>query len=102
MRICVVGAGSIGGHLAVLLAGAGHEVTVIARGAHLDAIRRSGLKLILEDGSEQVARHLGATDTIRSAGTQDLVILAVKANQVEALVDELPALFHDDETDATV
>jgi len=96
MRICVVGAGSIGGHLAVLLAGAGHEVTVIARGAHLEAIRRSGLTLILEDGSEQVARHLGATDTIRSAGTQDLVILAVKANQVEAVVDELPALFHDE------
>jgi len=95
MRICVVGAGSIGGHLAVLLAGAGHDVTVIARGAHLEAIRANGLRLVLDDGSERVARNLGATDTIGAAGTQDLVILAVKATQVEAIVDELPALFDD-------
>jgi 2-dehydropantoate 2-reductase len=93
MRICVVGAGSIGGHLAVLLANAGHEVSVIARGAHLDAIRRHGLRLVFEDGSEQVARTLAATDRIAAAGPQDLVVLAVKANQVEAIVDELPALF---------
>lgn len=94
MKICVVGAGSIGGHLAVLLAEAGHAVTVIARGAHLAAIRRSGLKLILDDGSEHVATRIAATDDIRQAGPQDLVILAVKANQVEALIDDLPTLFH--------
>jgi 2-dehydropantoate 2-reductase len=96
MRICVVGAGSIGGHLAVPLAAAGHDVTVIARGANLQAIRQNGLRLIHEDGREQVARDIGATDSIRSAGTQDLVILAVKATQVEAVVDDLPALFHDE------
>ena len=96
MRICVVGAGSIGGHLAVLLASAGHDVTVIARGAHLEAIRKDGLRLILEDGTEQVARDIGASDAIRSAGTQDLVILAVKATQVEAIIDDLPSLFHEE------
>jgi 2-dehydropantoate 2-reductase len=95
MRICVVGAGSIGGHLAVLLANAGNEVSVIARGAHLAAIRKDGLRLILEDGSERVARNLAATDRISAAGPQDLVILAVKANQVEPIVDELPSLFHE-------
>jgi 2-dehydropantoate 2-reductase len=94
MKICVVGAGSIGGHLAVLLAEAGHAVTVIARGTHLAAIRSSGLKLILEDGSEHVAPGMAATDDIRLAGPQDLVILAVKANQVEPLLDDLPTLFH--------
>ncbi len=95
MRICIVGAGSIGGHLAVLLADAGHDVTVIARGPHLAAIRAHGLKLILEDGSERVARGLHATDDIRAAGTQDLVILAVKANQVEAVARDVATLFHD-------
>ena len=95
MRICVVGAGSIGGHLAVLLANSGHEVTVIARGAHLAAIRKNGLKLILDDGTEHVARNLAATADIRAAGKQDVVILSVKANQVEPIVTHLPALFDD-------
>ena len=96
MRICVVGAGSIGGHLAVLFATVGHEVTVIARGVHLEAIRKNGLRLILDDGSEHLVRHMAATDSIRAAGPQDLVILAVKANQVEPVVDDLTALFHDE------
>jgi 2-dehydropantoate 2-reductase len=96
MRICVVGAGSIGGHLAVLFATVGHDVTVIARGAHLEAIRRNGLKLILDDGSEHLVRHMAATDDIRSVGPQDLVILAVKANQVEPVIDDLTTLFHDE------
>jgi 2-dehydropantoate 2-reductase len=95
MRICVVGAGSIGGHLAVLFATAGQEVTVIARGAHLAAIRQNGLRLILADGSEHVARNLHATDDIRAAGPQDLVILAVKAHQVEPIVDAVTTLLSD-------
>jgi 2-dehydropantoate 2-reductase len=96
MRICVVGAGSIGGHLAVLFATVGHDVTVIARGAHLEAIRRNGLKLILDDGSEHLVRHMPATDDIRSVGARDLVILAVKANQVEPIIDDLVTLFHEE------
>ena len=95
MRICIVGAGSIGGHLAVLLANAGNDVTVIARGPHLEAIRAHGLKVILEDGTEHVARGLNATADIRAAGPQDLVILAVKANQVEAVARDLDTLCHD-------
>jgi 2-dehydropantoate 2-reductase len=96
MRICVVGAGSIGGHLAVLFSTVGHNVTVIARGAHLAAIRERGLRLIMDDGDEHLARHIPATDDIRSVGPCDLVILAVKANQVEPIVDDLTALFHDE------
>lgn len=95
MKICVVGAGSIGGYLAVQFAEAGHDVTVCARGAHLAAIRSRGLELILEDGTRKVARGLRATDDLRSAGQHDLVILGVKAHQVEAIVADLPALFHD-------
>jgi 2-dehydropantoate 2-reductase len=95
MRIGVIGAGSIGGHLAVLLANAGHEVTVIARGAHLEAIRRNGLRVVFSDGSEKVARQIAATSVIGDAGVQDVVVLGVKAHQVEAVVDELPAMFDD-------
>ena len=51
MKICVVGAGSIGGFLGVKLHNAGHDVTLIARGAHLNAIRDDGLRLIMNDGT---------------------------------------------------
>ena len=96
MKICVVGAGSIGGLLGVKLALAGHQVTLIARGANLAAIRARGMKLRMHDGSELVARDLRATDRIAEAGPQDLVILGMKAHQVEPVVDELQALYHDE------
>ena len=96
MKICVVGAGSIGGYLAVSLASAGNDVTVIARGAHLDAIHKRGLRLITEHGSELVASNIKATSRIDQAGRHDLVILGVKAHQVESIAPELGSLMHDD------
>ena len=60
MKICVVGAGAIGGLLAVRLAEAGEQLTVVDQGAHLQAIQRSGLKLLMADGSEHVTRSLEA------------------------------------------
>ncbi len=95
MRICIVGAGSIGGYLAVLLARAGNEVTVIARGAHLDAVRNRGLRLLCENGSELVASNIKATSSLRDSGQHDLVILAVKAHQIESIAPELSALMHE-------
>jgi len=79
MRVCVFGAGAIGGYLAVQLAGAGHDVSVVARGPHLQAIREHGLKLILH-GQEKVAR-LKASDDPRELGMQDVVICSLKAHQ---------------------
>jgi 2-dehydropantoate 2-reductase len=87
----VVGAGAIGGLLGVRLAEAGEQVTLIARGPHLAAIRANGLRLVGEDGHEAVAR-VAATDRIAEAGTQDLVILGMKAHQVAAVVRDLQAL----------
>jgi len=95
MRICVVGAGAIGGLLAAKLQHAGEEVTVIARGPHLAAIKAGGLKLIEEGGNETVAR-VKATDRIAEAGAQDLVILGMKAHQVEAVVVDLKQLYGPD------
>ena len=96
MKICVVGAGSIGGLLGVKLALAGNEVTLIARGANLAAIRANGMKLILHDGQELVASDVKSTDKITEAGEQDIIILGMKAHQVEPVVDDLASMYHDD------
>lgn len=90
MKICVIGAGAIGGLLAAKLSQAGEEVSVVARGAHLARIVADGLTL-LEDGRESVAR-VNASDRIAAFGKQDLIVLAVKAHQVAAVVGDLPAI----------
>ncbi|MEW6332111.1 MAG: 2-dehydropantoate 2-reductase [Pseudomonadota bacterium] len=95
MKICIVGAGAIGGLMGAKLALAGEEVTLIARGVHLEAMQKNGLKLIEEDGSEHVAKNVKATSRMAEAGKQDLVILALKAHQVEPIAKEIPAMFHD-------
>jgi ketopantoate reductase len=92
MKICIVGAGAIGGLMGAKFALAGEEVTLIDQGAHLAAIRKNGLKLIWEDGSEAVARNLTATDKLAEAGPQDLVILALKAHYLEQVARQIPAL----------
>jgi 2-dehydropantoate 2-reductase len=79
MKICVFGAGAIGGYMAVQLATAGHDVCVVARGPHLRAIQKNGLKLVLH-GQETVAR-LAAYDDPNAFGVQDVVICALKAHQ---------------------
>ena len=96
MKIAIIGAGAIGGYVGVKLALAGEDVTFIVRGANLDAIRRDGMKLIMHDGSEHVAREVKATNDYAAAGVQDLVILAMKAHQLEAVVDDLPKLIGPD------
>ena len=95
MRICVVGAGAIGGLLAVRLAQSGEDVSVIARGAHLDAIVANGLSLVDESGARHAVR-LRATNNIAEVGAQDLIILGMKAHQVSEVVRDLPAMFHED------
>ena len=94
MKFCIVGAGAIGGLLACKLHHAGHDVSVIARGAHLAAIQANGLTLI-EGGVETCAR-LRATSVIDEIGPVDVVILGLKAHQVSAVVDSLPALYGPD------
>ena len=95
MKVCVVGAGAIGGYMAVRLARAGHAVSAIARGPHLAAIRANGLKLIEAD-RELVASDLTATDRVGDPGPQDVVLLALKAHQIIPVIDELPALLGPD------
>ncbi|HWD21985.1 MAG TPA: 2-dehydropantoate 2-reductase N-terminal domain-containing protein, partial [Burkholderiales bacterium] len=74
MRICVFGAGAVGGHLAARLAASGHEVSVLARGAHLEAMRANGVQLI--HGDEIIHGRVNTQPT----GTQDAVFVTLKAN----------------------
>ncbi len=94
MRICVVGAGAIGGYMGAELALAGEDVTLIARGPHLAAIKQRGLVLRMPDGTERVAANCEATDDIKEAGPHDVVILALKAHHIEAVAPDVPALFN--------
>ena len=95
MRICVVGGGgAIGGYLAVALARAGNDVTVMARGATLAAIRERGLQLIMPEQGETLHAKVKAVERLGEAGPQDLVILAVKAHQVTPVAADLKALLN--------
>ncbi|OGA53705.1 MAG: 2-dehydropantoate 2-reductase [Betaproteobacteria bacterium RIFCSPLOWO2_12_FULL_62_13] len=93
MKICVIGAGAIGGLLGARLALAGEDVTLIDQGAHLEAIRKNGLTLIWHDGTEHVAKNIKATDSFDEAGKQELVILALKAHIIEKVAPQIPKLF---------
>jgi 2-dehydropantoate 2-reductase len=93
MKIAVIGAGAIGGLVGAKLALAGEEVSFVVRGANLEAIRANGFRLIEHDGTELVAKNVVATDRYDRLGPQDLVILAMKAHQVEAVANEVPKLF---------
>lgn len=96
MKICIVGAGAIGGMLGAKLALSGHQVTLILRGANLAAVKQNGLTLIEENGNLLLAKPANLTSIIGEAGLQDLVILAVKAHQVAAVAADLPLLMHPD------
>lgn len=96
MKIAIIGAGAIGGLVGAKLALAGEDVTFLVRGRNLEAIRERGIKLVTHDGWEHTATHVRATDDYAEAGPQDVVILGMKAHQVEAVVPELPKLFGPD------
>ncbi len=91
MKICVVGAGAIGGLIAVRIEQLGYQVSVVARGEHLAAIKAKGLKLI-EKGIEHISTTLFATDNISSLNAQDIIFLGLKAHQIESVADDLSSL----------
>jgi 2-dehydropantoate 2-reductase len=86
MRICIFGAGAVGGHFAARFAATGHDVSVVARGAHLDAMLRNGVKLL--HGDEVI--H-GKVRTL-APGPQDAVFVTLKANMLDAFADAAPSL----------
>jgi 2-dehydropantoate 2-reductase len=78
MRICIFGAGAVGGHIAAKLAAGGHDVSVIARGAHLEAMRNKGITLI--HGENTIRGRVRALPGVSGLGLQDFVFVTLKAN----------------------
>lgn len=92
-RVAVVGAGAVGSLVGGLLALRGHEVTLVGRAAHVEAIRKHGLRISLGAGHRVVRDHLDAVTTPEEAdGPVDLVILAVKGFDTRATLAQLPPL----------
>jgi len=91
MKICIYGAGAIGGYLGARLARAGVDVSLLARGPHLAAIRARGLTLIEADG-DTTTQQVVASDTPADLGPQDYVIITLKAHSVAAVVDRMQPL----------
>ena len=101
MKVCVVGAGAIGGYVAAKLGLAGSAVSVVIRGVNLAAVRANGLTL-REAGEERVVKDIVATDKISDLDVQDIVILAMKAHQVTPIADQLAPLLGPDTTIVTM
>lgn len=94
MKICVYGAGAVGGHIAGRLAGSKAEVSLIARGEQLAAIRQHGLRVETRDGN--LVSHPFATDRPAELEPQDIVIVAVKAPSLPTIAEHVASLLHRD------
>src|SRR5689334_6960076 len=80
MKICIFGAGAVGGLMAAWLARSGHDVSLVARGAHLDAIRRGGLRVRSADSVDTFKVRASADP--HDLGAQDYVLVTVKAQNL--------------------
>ena len=90
-RYAVIGAGAIGAYVGAALAHAGHDVTLFGRGPHLRAMQASGVRVKSPRGD--FSARPGATDDLASIGPVDVVLLTLKAHQLDAVMDVLPTLF---------
>ena len=91
MRLAVIGTGAIGGYFGGRLAASGHDVTFVARGEHLAALRRDGLRVESHLG-DVVLHPVAATDDATGIGPVDVVLVAVKTWQLDAVLPMLPSL----------
>lgn len=91
MKICIVGAGSIGGLLAARLSHAGYDISAIARGPHLNAIQDNGLRY--RSGETEFVAKVTASEHAADLGTQNFVVLTLKAPSLPAIAPTLAPLF---------
>jgi len=97
MKICIFGAGAIGGYMGVKLAEAGADVSLVARGPHLAAMKDNGLRLI-EEGGQETQVSVTASDDPGDLGPQDYVIVTLKAHSVPPVVPRMAPLIGDHTT----
>jgi 2-dehydropantoate 2-reductase len=93
MRICIFGAGAVGSHFAVRLALAGHDVSCVMRGPHLEAVKANGLTL--RAGNAEFSARVRASDDPAALGPQDIVVSTLKATALGSLATGLPPLLAD-------
>jgi 2-dehydropantoate 2-reductase len=96
MKICIYGAGSIGGWMGARLAQAGHDISVVARGATLSALRANGLQLV--EGGKTLAAQVAVSENSAELGPQDIVIVAVKAPAMTSVAAGIAPLLTQDTT----
>ena len=94
MKICIFGAGAIGGYVGAMLKQGGADVSLIARGAHLEAIKNNGIKVVFKD--KELVEKMPATDNPADLGPQDYVIVALKAHQAWESADQIVPLLGPD------
>jgi 2-dehydropantoate 2-reductase len=90
MRICIFGAGAVGGHIGAKLAAGGHDVSVVARGAHLEAMRDKGITLV--HGERTISGRVRAVSNAAGLGVQDFVFVTLKANALGVFAAAAPAI----------
>jgi len=94
VKLCIFGAGAIGGYLGVKLARSGVDVSLVARGPHLEAIRKNGLTLVSEVRTDTVT--LPASSNPADLGPQDFVVVGLKAHQLPAAAPTMAPLLKED------
>jgi len=94
MKVCIYGAGAIGGYVGAQLALAGVDVSLVARGPHLKAMRENGLKLRI--GGEEKVAQVTCTDDPSELGPQDYVFVSLKAHSIPGVVDAMLPLLSND------
>ena len=97
MKVCIFGAGAIGGYVAAKLAQTDVDVSVVARGPHLAAMQEKGLTL-QEDGQDPINVPIRASDNAADLGPQDYVFITLKAHSIPAVVDSIQPLIGDETT----
>ena len=96
MKICIFGAGAIGGYMGVKLAQIGTDVSLVARGPHLDAMKKNGLRLI--EGESDVTVPVEASENPEDLGFQDYLIITLKAHSVPSIIEKVRPLVNEKTT----
>ena len=91
MKICIVGAGAIGGYLGVKLIKAGFDVSLVARGAHLEAMSKNGLTLIEDE--KEISCFPKCTDSMEKLSKMDFIFITLKAYSIPGMVKEIIKMF---------
>ncbi len=96
MKICIFGAGAIGGYMGVKLAQIGTDVSLVARGPHLEAMKKNGLRLI--EGESDVTVPVKASENPEDLGFQDYLIITLKAHSVPSIIEKVRPLVNEKTT----